>query len=133
MGNSRTAAAAARLSSAPMEAVGHAISARYAARVSLWFLGCCLTKENWPVSPKVAGAICRQVSQSMQVESTKNGPSTFSGSRAATLAMPLLSRPVGTNYGDSHLCPPGAKPAKPLPVIRRSEEHTSELQSRLHL
>ena len=53
--------------------------------------GCLWTNECSPLSPNVAGASWRHVSQSMQVESTKNAPGTFSGRRWAGLAMLLLS------------------------------------------
>src|SRR5580765_8012665 len=43
--------------------------------------------ETSSSSVKMPGAICRHASQSMQVESTKKSPGTFSGRRKATLAM----------------------------------------------
>ena len=64
-----------------MEPVGQASSARSAGRRSAAATGWALTKDVPGASPKTAGAICRQVSQSMQVESTKKSPGVFSGTR----------------------------------------------------
>src|SRR5438067_12231089 len=44
------------------------------------------------MSLKTVGAICRQASQSMHVESTKKSPSTLSGIRRAVRAMRLAVR-----------------------------------------
>ena len=52
--------------------------------------GCAFTKENSPVSPKMSGASWRQVSQSMQVASTKNDPSTFSRTALRRSAIPIF-------------------------------------------
>src|SRR5689334_11419458 len=74
-----------------MDAVGQATRALYAPRSSSALPGWCWTNEYCPVSPKVAGAIWRQVSQSMHVESTKKRPGTFSASFSACCAIPPLS------------------------------------------
>src|SRR5437588_7591991 len=70
-----------------MDPVGQARSACNACRRSALATGWTLTKEVSAASPKTAGAICRQASQSMQVESTKKSPGTFSGTRFLGLAM----------------------------------------------
>src|SRR5438552_18744635 len=70
-----------------MEPVGQARRARSACRRSAGETGWALTYEVSAACPKTAGAICRQASQSMQVESTKKSPGTFSGTRFLTLAM----------------------------------------------
>ena len=64
-----------------MDPVGQASSACNACRRSALETGWALTKDVSAASPKTAGAICRQASQSMQVESTKKSPGTFSGTR----------------------------------------------------
>jgi hypothetical protein len=64
-----------------------AMSARNAARISGASRGWSCTKEKLPVSLNVQ-AICRHVSQSIHVVSTKIGPGTFSATawaRSATL------------------------------------------------
>src|SRR5437588_9758654 len=70
-----------------MEPVGQASKACNADRRSALETGWDLTKDVSAASPKAAGAICRQASQSMQVESTKKSPGTFSGTRFLRLAM----------------------------------------------
>src|ERR1700719_837153 len=70
-----------------MEPVGHASKACNAWRRSPVEMGCVWTKDVAAASPKTAGAICRQASQSMQVESTKKSPGTFSGTRFRGFAM----------------------------------------------
>src|SRR5215510_1520933 len=64
-----------------MDPVGQARRACNACRRSALDAGWALTKDVSAASPKTAGAICRQASQSMQVESTKKSPGTFSGTR----------------------------------------------------
>src|SRR5687768_14319848 len=64
-----------------MEPVGQASNACNACRRSALDPGWALTKEVARASPNTAGAIWRQASQSMQVESTKKSPGTFSGTR----------------------------------------------------
>src|ERR1700722_8176039 len=71
----------------PMEPVGQASKARSACRRSALETGCALTKHVSAASPNTAGAICRHASQSMQVESTKKSPVTFSGTRFLGFAM----------------------------------------------
>src|SRR5882757_632616 len=70
-----------------MDPVGQARSARSACRRSVLEPGWALTKDVSAASPKTDGAICRQASQSMQVESTKKSPETFSGTRFLGFAM----------------------------------------------
>src|SRR5947207_12612168 len=70
-----------------MDPVGQASSACNACRRSVLETGWALTKEVSTASPKTAGAICRQASQLMQVESTKKSPGTFSGTRLRGFAM----------------------------------------------
>ena len=70
-----------------MDPVGQASSACNACRRSALATGWALTKDVSAASPKTEGAICRQASQSMQVESTKKSPGTFSGTRFLGLAM----------------------------------------------
>ena len=70
-----------------MDPVGQARSACSACRRSAPATGWALTKDVSAASPKTAGAICRQASQSMQVESTKKSPGTFSGTRFRGFAM----------------------------------------------
>src|ERR1051325_10933744 len=64
-----------------MDPVGHAKSARSATRRSAPAVGWAFTNDVPGASPNTAGAIWRQVSQSMQVESTKKSPGAFSGTR----------------------------------------------------
>src|SRR5882672_1485873 len=73
-----------------MDPVGQASSARNACRRTVPEPGWALTKDVSAASPKTAGAICLQASQSMQVESTKKSPGTFSGTRFRGFAMPSL-------------------------------------------
>src|SRR6516165_8328157 len=77
----------------PIEPVGQASSACNARRLSALDTGWALTKDVAAASPKTEGAICRQASQSMQVESTKKSPGTFSGTRFLGFAItgPLFS------------------------------------------
>src|SRR5580704_5287225 len=70
-----------------MDPVGHASSACNACRRSALDAGWDLTNEVSAASAKTAGAICRQASQSIQVESTKKSPGTFSGTRLRGFAM----------------------------------------------
>src|SRR5436305_3730354 len=80
-----------------MKPVGQASSARTACRRSAVETGGAFTKDVAAASPKTAGAICRQASQSMQVESTKKSPGTFSGTRLfgfAIIEPPLLHSTV---------------------------------------
>src|ERR1700730_8075204 len=70
-----------------MEPVGQASSAWSACRRSALEAGWALTKDVAAASPKTAGAIWRHASQSMQVESTKKSPGTFSGTRFLGFAM----------------------------------------------
>ena len=64
-----------------MDPVGQASKASSACRRSALATGWALTKDVAAASPKTEGAICRQASQSMQVESTKKSPAAFSGTR----------------------------------------------------
>src|SRR6266849_7799682 len=70
-----------------MDPVGQARRACNACRRSALETGWALTKDVSAASPKTAGAICRHASQSMQVESTKKSPGTFSGTRFLAFAM----------------------------------------------
>ena len=70
-----------------MDPVGQARSACNACRRSAPETGWALTKDVSAASPNTEGAICRQASQSMQVESTKKSPGTFSGTRFLGFAM----------------------------------------------
>src|SRR4051812_36129850 len=70
-----------------MDPVGQARSACSACRRSAPETGWVLTKDVSTASPKTEGAICRQASQSMHVESTKKSPGTFSGTRFWGFAM----------------------------------------------
>src|SRR6476620_10166626 len=81
-----------------MDPGGQASSACNACRRSVLEAGWALTKDVSAASPKTAGAICRQASQSMQVESTKKSPGTFSGTRFLEFAMtgPPLLHSTGT-------------------------------------
>ncbi len=70
-----------------MDAVGQATSAISARRRSSGEPGCWRTKERLSSPPpKVPGAMRRQVSQAMQVSSTKMSPGTFSGTARASRA-----------------------------------------------
>src|SRR5262249_10636240 len=89
-----------------MEPVGQASSARSAQRRSVSEAGCCFTNDVVAASPKTAGAIWRQASQSMQVESTKKSPGTFSGTRLRELAMTGTSVPF---YGHGAGCESAAQ------------------------
>src|SRR6516225_12154038 len=71
----------------PMEPVGQDRSACSARRRSALATGWALTKDVSAASPKTEGAICRQASQSMQVESTKKSPGTFCGIRFLKFAI----------------------------------------------
>src|SRR5271163_3710951 len=71
----------------PIDPVGQASNAWSACRRSNLETGCALTKEVSAASPKTEGAIWRQASQSMQVESTKKSPGTFSSTRFFRFAM----------------------------------------------
>src|SRR5438128_2605230 len=71
----------------PMDPVGQASIARTACRRSVLEPGWALTKDVAAASPNTAGAICRQASQSIQVESTKKSPATFTDTRFLGLAM----------------------------------------------
>src|SRR6516165_4622358 len=71
----------------PIDPVGHASNACNARRLSALGLGWALTNEVSAPSPNTEGAICRHASQSMQVESTKKSPGTFSGTRFRGFAM----------------------------------------------
>src|SRR4029079_3001497 len=63
-----------------------------------WSVGCWVTAEKLPTSSKLAGASCRQVSQLMQVASTKKLPVTLASSRFFSSAMAhLYVKPTG--YG----------------------------------
>src|SRR5947209_8535066 len=75
-----------------MEPVGHARSARIAARRSAAESGWLCTKEYSPESAKVAGASWRHASQFMHVESTKKSPGAFCGSRFLGFAISPPSR-----------------------------------------
>src|SRR5438477_9863946 len=92
-----------------MDPVGQARRACNACRRSALATGWALTKDVSAASPKTAGAICRQASQSMQVESTKKSPGTFSGTRFLGLAMiePPLLHSIGM---DSVLTPSALSP-----------------------
>src|SRR5215469_513233 len=70
-----------------MEPVGQDSRAHNACRFSVMDEGWAFTNEVPGPSPKTEGAICRQASQSMQVESTKKSPGTFSGTRFRGFAM----------------------------------------------
>src|ERR1700686_2117609 len=80
-----------------MDPVGQANKACNACRRSALDFGWALTNDVSAASPKTEGAICRQASQSMQVESTNKSPGTFSGTRFLGFAMtepPLLHSTV---------------------------------------
>jgi len=76
------------LGDVPMLAVGQATMAMRARRSPSASSGCAATYDMpWRGErAKVAGAIWRQASQSMQLSSTKKAPGTFSGRRWATRA-----------------------------------------------
>src|SRR5207253_8193974 len=103
-----------------MDPVGQARSACNACRRSVLETGWALTKEVSAASPKTAGAICRQASQSMQVESTKKSPGTFSGTRFLGLAMteppPLYSLYPGGRLKAGAVVPDGSTPPPPQPA-----------------
>src|SRR6516165_2305234 len=90
----------------PMERVGQDRSACSARRLSALDTGWALTKDVAAASPKTEGAICRQASQSMQVESTKKSPGTFSGTRFLGFAM--IGPPSTPFYPRGE--PPGPSP-----------------------
>src|SRR5947209_7939670 len=79
-----------------MDPVGHARSARNATRRSDPAVGWAFTNDVSAACPNTAGAICRQVSQSMQVESTKKSPGAFSGTRLRGFA--TTESPFATFY-----------------------------------
>src|SRR2546423_9204399 len=97
----------------PIDPVGQDSRACNACRRSATDFGCDLTKDVSVASPNTAGAICRQASQSMHVESTKKSPGTFSGTRFRGFAMtepPLLHSTVT----DSALTPRPFQPDDPV-------------------
>src|SRR5262245_6968704 len=75
-----------------MEPVGQARRARTASRRSALQQGWAFTKEVSAAWPNTEGAICRQASQSIQGESTKKSPGTFSGTLLLGLAMTATLR-----------------------------------------
>src|SRR5438874_2508932 len=77
-----------------MDPVGHARSARSATRRSAPATGCAFTNDVVAACPNTAGAIWRQVSQSMQVESTKKSPGAFSITRLRGFATALSLSPI---------------------------------------
>src|SRR5262249_1759692 len=87
IGKSPRASAILDLSPVPIEPVGQATKARSAARSSSELRGWVWTHEYSPASRNVAGASCRQVAQSMQLEPTKKEPSTLSSTRNARSAI----------------------------------------------
>src|SRR5207253_10597035 len=102
-----------------MDPVGQARSACNACRRSALATGWALTKEVSAASPKTAGAICRQASQSMQVESTKKSPGTFSGTRFLGLAMtepPYLHFTQAGGSGPGAVVTDGFTPPPPQPA-----------------
>src|SRR5947207_2119587 len=94
-----------------MDPVGQANSACNACRRAVLESGWALTKDVSAASPKTAGAICRQASQSIQVESTKKSPATFSGTRFLGFAMtePPLLHYTGTNSALTASTLPGGR------------------------
>src|SRR5207237_901796 len=99
----------------PMDPVGQARRACNAFRRSALATGWALTKDVSAACPKIAGAICRQASQSIQVESTKKSPGTFSGTRFLGFAMTEPSHagfPLLVSYAphDCHAPTPGYQP-----------------------
>src|SRR5882672_2879690 len=83
----------------PIDPVGQASKACNACRRSALEIGWVWTKEVSGASPKTEGAICRHASQSMQVESTKKSPGTFSGTRFLGFAMTSLLYPSFYRHG----------------------------------
>src|SRR5205823_5932095 len=75
----------------PIEPVGHETKACNAARRSFVACGWACTKAVSCASPNMAGAICRHVSQSIHVVSTKKSPGTFSGTLLMRLAKAVAS------------------------------------------
>src|SRR6185312_8612731 len=71
----------------PIDPVGQDSNACNAFRRSEPETGWALTKDVTAASPNTEGAICRQASQSMQVESTKKSPGTFSATCFLGFAM----------------------------------------------
>src|SRR5579871_4472080 len=101
-----------------MDPVGQAGSAWSARRRSVLATGWALTEEVPTASSKTAGAICRQASQSMQVESTKKSPGTFSGTRFLGLAMtepPYLHFTQAGGSGPGAVVTDGFTPPLPQP------------------
>src|SRR5437763_265627 len=123
-----------------MAPVGQARIARSATRRSAPATGWAFTKDVPGASPNTAGAIWRQVSQSMQVESTKKSPGTFSGTRFfgfATDGPPFTEFYPGTGSAsrvapagkmDGANCGPGVGPG-----IRSGDRHGAEDQGVLGL
>src|SRR5437879_1417441 len=79
-----------------MDPVGQASKACNADRRSALESGWASTKDVSAASPKTAEAICRHASRSIQVESTKISPGTFSGTRFLRFAM--IEPPVSSFY-----------------------------------
>src|SRR5437868_12509450 len=100
-----------------MDPVGQASSACNACRRSVLDFGWALTKDVSAASAKTAGAIWRQASQSMQVESTKKSPGTFSGTRFFTFAMTNLSRAVRVILRPIDVAPPILIRETPMPPL----------------
>src|SRR2546429_1382244 len=96
-----------------MDAVGHAISARSAARA-----GWRSTNEYSAASANTSGASWRQVSQSIQVESTKNSPGTFSGTCLRRFAIYLFGRDFG--------------PVDVLQILHVQADHVTHLDELRH-
>src|SRR5262245_23626209 len=76
-----------------MDPVGQARRACKATRRSAAVTGWVLTNDVSGAWPNTCGAICRQGSQSMQVESTKKSPGAFSGTRLLGFAIAKSSLP----------------------------------------
>src|SRR2546422_8522425 len=55
------------------------------------------------------------------------------GFAGGLLALPCAAQTPANHPMDDSISQSGIRNLKGLPVLRRSEEHTSELQSRLHL
>src|SRR5262245_47734881 len=85
----------------PIDPVGQESKARIACRRSSEDTGCVWTKDVPRASPKTAGAVCRHASQSMQVESTKKSPGTFSATRFLGFAITSLPSALPPFYGDA--------------------------------
>ena len=62
-----------------MDAAGQETKATNVASFSSSETGCRTTTGCPSASPKIVGAICRQVGQLMQLVSTKNSPGTLAG------------------------------------------------------